>query len=178
MLLLQLQVVCHQTVRVVPEFLRNTVTHLANASDLLVVFVSQRRLRFIIHNYPAAPRESPPPARWGRDTPSGYFIGPARARRIAPAPRLPAPLRGSPWPRLPEGPSIPTKAPGQTSRSLRRRKLEAVLMAQALGQQGLQGHQGHQGHEENRRDESFPRPCCPCCPCGPCLASAAQAPSS
>src|SRR5436305_689042 len=49
----------------VPEFIRNTVTHLANASDLLVVFVSQRRFRFIIHNYPAAPRESPPPARLG-----------------------------------------------------------------------------------------------------------------
>src|SRR5436309_12004454 len=106
---------------------------------------------------------------WGRDTPSGYFIGPARARGIAPAPRLPVPLLGSPWLQLPEGPSIPTKAPGQTSRSLRRRKLEAVLMAQALGQQGLQGHQGHQGHEENRRDESFPRPCCLCCPCCPCF---------
>src|SRR6185295_7984905 len=65
MLLLQLHVVGHQTIGIVPELFRNLVTDLANPFDLLVAFIY---LKFFTHRtHLIAPWVSPTPAHTSQE---------------------------------------------------------------------------------------------------------------
>jgi hypothetical protein len=48
---LQLHIVGHQPIRIVPKLFRDLVTHLTNAGDLLVAFIHPRRFKLIHNSY-------------------------------------------------------------------------------------------------------------------------------